>query len=294
MKVFATDFNSIFSSYSQILTYDSLNNLISNDTVSFSTYSIINNDTISFKSYPFDGMQYIKQQSNKYLLYTRGRKKYVITNNYSGLYLIVTDSNFNVIDYKFYDMRDSADSFIAFERGIARSDDGFIYLSCFDYFSNRGLYLIKLDSNLNTIWEKHIDGYGNDRLVWIKSTSDGGVLLFDIYVADPQNFYNLNSVLIKIDSDGEIMFMTPLNNSMLTQIKIFPNPASNQIHITLTAPDETIEIVQLLDLQGKVVVQKKLNTAAAQLDIQNLPAGAYLLRGYTKSGKSFSGKVVKE
>jgi len=33
-----------------------------------------------------------------------------------------------------------------------------------------------------------------------------------------------------------------------------------------------LEFVQLLDLLGKVVMRKELNTAAASLDIQNLPS----------------------
>jgi len=180
-------------------------------------------------------------------------------------------------------------------------DSHFIFYGYTENYSNNyygqsqsSFTLCKMDLLGDVLYKKEIfDSINYVLLYGIQTTRDGGCLLNgDSYNYSEQN-YEKDIFIVKVDSSGQVTWAHSII-SKTTKVKIFPNPASEQLHISITAPDETIEIVQLLDLQGKVVMQKKLNTAAAQLDIQNLPAGAYLLRGYTKSGKSFSGKVVKQ
>ncbi|MBN2747731.1 MAG: T9SS type A sorting domain-containing protein [Bacteroidales bacterium] len=212
--------------------------------------------------------------------------------------IYIIDTNNHVQDYYFNHRYGTAES-PGFGKNLILLDGYFYYSGAINRigppFSDTSyVILIKLDSNLNPVWKKTLgDGIKNMDISGIYPLSDGSILLL-LWEYENHSDFTRDAIAIKMSPDGEIVFITPLYTSQKKQIKIFPNPASDQLHISLTASAETIEVVQLLDLQGKVVMQKELNTAATQLDIRNLPSGAYLIRGYTKTGKSFSGKVVKE
>jgi len=64
----------------------------------------------------------------------------------------------------------------------------------------------------------------------------------------------------------------------LNQMRIYPNPASNQLTVDGISADKSLEI-RLLDLQGRTLL---LNNSSQEnnttLDISSLPAGTYLLR----------------
>lgn len=61
----------------------------------------------------------------------------------------------------------------------------------------------------------------------------------------------------------------------------YPNPASSVIHIET---DQPLELVQVIDLQGKVLQSVKCNGSAAVADIEEMPEGFYLVRVYTSEG----------
>lgn len=68
---------------------------------------------------------------------------------------------------------------------------------------------------------------------------------------------------------------------------IFPNPANDKIHLSKTS-----EVIRIIDLQGKIILQKQLN-GATEVNVSHLANGMYLLewidKGYHKTVKWVKG-----
>lgn len=76
---------------------------------------------------------------------------------------------------------------------------------------------------------------------------------------------------------------------------VYPNPASDQVNITLA--DETIQDVTVYDLKGNLVFAQKANERdlnIVTLEVGKLNSGAYILEINTKSGNIYHEKFVKE
>ena len=69
---------------------------------------------------------------------------------------------------------------------------------------------------------------------------------------------------------------------------VYPNPASSTIHLSLPGPCEAYNI-QLSSLDGKVA--KRVNCAAKEIDVAELPAGVYFVK-ITGEKLSYIQKVV--
>lgn len=65
------------------------------------------------------------------------------------------------------------------------------------------------------------------------------------------------------------------------------NPANQSLH--LSNPDD-INSVQLIDLSGKLLLNKKINSS--DLDISNIKPGVYQILINTKDGSTFSEKII--
>jgi hypothetical protein len=82
------------------------------------------------------------------------------------------------------------------------------------------------------------------------------------------------------------LFITPcitgVNNSKLSSMSIYPNPASNQLYID-NKNNITIQQLQLLSIEGKEIFKTK-NISTDKIDVSDLPEGLYLLRLQTSEG----------
>jgi uncharacterized protein (TIGR02145 family) len=82
-------------------------------------------------------------------------------------------------------------------------------------------------------------------------------------------------------------------SSSLTQLNVFPNPATDQIRVLLPSEKENAR-VQILDLRGKVLKEKSIdkNQVEAKFSLNNLSAGVYIVLLRSNSG-NISGRFVK-
>ena len=82
-----------------------------------------------------------------------------------------------------------------------------------------------------------------------------------------------------------------LQEENTSEIKIFPNPVGNMLHIHLTeiVEDSNLTIYNVL---GKIVLNQKINTTVNSVDVSSMASGLYLLSIQTKnSSKTF--KFIK-
>jgi hypothetical protein len=81
----------------------------------------------------------------------------------------------------------------------------------------------------------------------------------------------------------QTQFATALNNQLAPlQVTAYPNPADNELHISLPEPAN----VTIADVTGKIFLQQHTETNATTLNIGELPSGLYFVKVTTeqKSG----------
>jgi len=86
----------------------------------------------------------------------------------------------------------------------------------------------------------------------------------------------------------EVIGKVGIDNVLANQLKIFPNPAQNEIFIE---SDSQIEKVEIYSLTGVLI--KLENNFTGKISISALPRGVYLLKVYTDKASAVS-KIVKE
>jgi hypothetical protein len=91
------------------------------------------------------------------------------------------------------------------------------------------------------------------------------------------NYYRLKQV----DYDGNFTYSktaTVTFENLVSAFKIFPNPAVNNIQLTLPQSTQT-SVINLFDINGKKLMEKQLdgNIVSQTLDVSTLAAGVYQL-----------------
>jgi subtilisin family serine protease len=77
------------------------------------------------------------------------------------------------------------------------------------------------------------------------------------------------------------------------QLSLFPNPTTGEVFLELPATTPSGGQLQVLDLNGRRLLQQVWRESLQKLDISTLPAGLYILR-YEQEGQVLIGKVIKE
>ena len=89
-----------------------------------------------------------------------------------------------------------------------------------------------------------------------------------------------------------------IDDNNTTDIKVYPNPVSHQLHIVLgnnkTQLSENIDL-RLLNINGSTVIAKQFNTnqSLINLDVVNLAAGEYMLL-LTSENMKLTQKIIKK
>ena len=77
------------------------------------------------------------------------------------------------------------------------------------------------------------------------------------------------------------------------QVTVYPNPATNNLQVSLAGNTENIEL-KIVNMLGEVVIQPAtFNTQNCTLDVSQLATGVYIIELTNSSGK-FVKKLIKE
>ncbi len=282
------------SFFSRVLSYDSNFNLISDDTLYSTNYpGLTIQSVINIKEY----------QDSLYLVLGSEPLSLPINNPYYSIRVMilqVLDSNFQVIDYKYWYNDSLTDVAMSAENGIISnlSNEYFVGATIHKniYYPKDGLLIVKLDSVLNTLWQKHIECSAESmRLMNMLPTDDGGVLILYEEQASISGAELKNSKLIKIDSNGEVTsiidFQLPVRR---LSVDISPNPTTDKLIVSLLSPKEIISELQIFDMQGKQILFKSIGAQQTIIDVSKLAGGAYIIKGISNAGEGFSAKFIKK
>ena len=207
----------------------------------------------------------------------------------------------SVIAYKHLGVSDS-NNYTAWYKGLAKLGDYF-YIFGTPYSSDAvdpyfggnkpsSVYLSKLDSNLNIVWEKLYGGDAFYSALKIISTQDHGLLLMasrnDLY--DGQN--QLDVCLIKIDSNGTTTWIKDIKFPQ-SEVSLYPNPVRDILSVELKSKNQNIKDYRIIDLQGKIIYSGQSRTGQFKLDVSNLATGIYIFYGESGNGIVFRRRFIK-
>ncbi len=155
------------------------------------------------------------------------------------------------------------------------------------------LYISKIDTSLNIIWEKLIGGDAYYTAMNVIATLDGGILMMGSRNILNDNKNNLDIRLVKLDTNGNITWIKNIETAE-TDIKLFPNPATDDLIISLLDKTKKIKFIRIFDTQQREILSKQVDSQETKVDISNYSIGFYLIEGVLESGERFVGKFVKE
>ena len=101
-------------------------------------------------------------------------------------------------------------------------------------------------------------------------------VLFDKNPTIGTNYYRLKT----IDTDGSFKLSKTINVEFLGNknvVFLFPNPTKNRVYLSENTLKDT-ELVEIMDISGKVVLRSTIGQGRSGFDIQSLINGDYFLR----------------
>jgi hypothetical protein len=155
---------------------------------------------------------------------------------------------------------------------------------------NRDIWVIKLDSLGNEIWQKTLGGSSGEFCRSVIETKDGNYLIGgEAYSSDGDVSSNQGS------SDFWIVKLAPETSTTQTPtaipLSLYPNPATHWITLNLPIIEQDMQ-VNITDEQGKLLQSGTIRTDE-KLDISALPPGVYWVSAVSKSGQVYAGKFVR-
>jgi hypothetical protein len=157
-----------------------------------------------------------------------------------------------------------------------------------------GLYNVKEDGTVN--WQRYYGGDANYFLTKVLATRDGGALIIGErwdYRNNPVKEKDL--YIIKVDREGNFEPKAGLgvkDNFFSRQVLIYPNPAQDILNIQTGLLNDLS--LQIYDMQGKMLIDKKLNYSSEQIDISQFKQGLYFYFLSNSKGFKESGKILKQ
>lgn len=115
---------------------------------------------------------------------------------------------------------------------------------------------------------------------------------FDNSPAMGWNYYRLKI----IDKSGNF-FYSPVRsvkfNEGIEKVRMFPNPATDVLHILLPASYVNKVTMQLYSIEGKIISSFKPSLTSIELGISNLSGGTYVLRLIKENGETENYRFIK-
>lgn len=156
----------------------------------------------------------------------------------------------------------------------------------------KGVYdqlIMKINFEGELQWMKTIGGTDVENAEAVTIDDEGNYIVAGYtqsFDGDVTNNYGMGDVWI-VKLEVEEMNVNDLN---LSSIKVYPNPTQDFINIS---NDKEISKIALIDLSGKQVLNKSVNSKNEKLNISHLPKGIYILK-VESNGKEKSFKVIKK
>ena len=217
--------------------------------------------------------------------------------NHNLITLYVFDEDYNVmwadtLGYIPDDLSDdSFHNYVAIEKSIDTLG-GFIFFAGVNQidvnylFSNtpNSIFIAKYDIETGeTQWR--YDQLNPDYLTilsGVQATSDGSCLLYG-FRTDPATSIRY-PYLLKLDADGTLSTSAEPEQDNTFRFTIYGNP-SNELRFNISAGSDWQGRYQLIDMNGRIVLQESAQTGQHEASVNNLSAGMYIVLVMDGDGK---------
>jgi hypothetical protein len=162
--------------------------------------------------------------------------------------------------------------------------------------TNSWIMLYNLDSNLNLNWQKFYGGDAFYHLRGLKTTQDGGCLMYATRYDESTQFEEFDVFILKVDSTGLLTSTGEGPHLPVQQLAIVPNPARDIVSIRYPDifgyDDKEIEVY---NSQGFPVISVSAtqDVTETRVDVSALPSGLYFVVLKVEGKKVGTGKMVK-
>jgi hypothetical protein len=87
--------------------------------------------------------------------------------------------------------------------------------------------------------------------------------------------------VVAVGIDNEVHELTSLSAA------VYPNPTSSVLYVLMTETKSTSSLYQITDMQGKTVLQDKMQTVQQAIDVSMLDNGLYSITLESENRKQF-------
>ena len=202
-----------------------------------------------------------------------------------------------------YECPEDSASYIAFCNALDTLPDGnLLFCTTKNIDFHPGVQLeptqirfFKLTPDLDLIWQKFLFGDDGNYRVWsMKAHPDGGIVVLGTFSRTPPLSGAMEIFFMKTDSEGLLTHIHDGEQQIkTTEAILYPNPARGFVNIEFSQVYQTAYF-QLMDIGGKLVLEKQLTASRQSINISTIPAGTYVYRIFNKDGLDERGKVVVE
>jgi len=165
---------------------------------------------------------------------------------------------------------------------------GYIYVTgkSSDSSSHENFVTIKYDLLGNEIWVARYKNtlYSSDEANSISLDKFG-----NIYVSGTSRDYNTSASAILTVKYSFDVGIHELSDNYEYIVKIYPNPSLNNLSIETSQKS----IIEILNIQGQLLIQQQIQQGKSDIDISRLAQGVYILR-LNSSDKTAVTRFVKE
>ena len=86
---------------------------------------------------------------------------------------------------------------------------------------------------------------------------------------------------------------TPSDREEFLQMKVYPNPVAHELHISLNRAESTSCVLQLINMNGQVLMERSIESNEYTLPMGAYDAGCYLLKILTDESAPLAFKIIK-
>jgi len=179
-------------------------------------------------------------------------------------------------------------------KGISTSDNSFAIVGRTASFGTGGedVYLIKIDSNGDTLWTRTFGSNWDDLGCDLQQTIDGGFIIAGWSNNWYQGYdYKEKALLIKTNSFGHVVGIAdnalPINNAL-----IFPNPTKGKVNILIPQQFGQTKTLEIFDCRGQLQLKRADNFT--EIDVSSLTSGLYFIVLTNFDNDRLTSKIIKE
>lgn len=123
--------------------------------------------------------------------------------------------------------------------------------------------------------------------------NDPDSLYLDLNV--PETPFGVEPIDVLQQLYDEWKMLVTVNEKRNTQLlKLFPNPAREQVRYQLTTSANDIEYIEIANMQGQLFIRQYVKSYEGVLDLQEIPAGIYLVHPVASGQKLAPALLIRK